>query len=79
MFVGWDWASAAHDVTVVDGDGNVLDRWAVTHDVKGIEGALLRLRRHGSPADLPVAIESTRSLVIDRLLDAGHPVVHGLI
>src|SRR5919198_5531543 len=34
-----------------------------------------RLRSHGRPEDLPVAIETTSSLVIDRLLQAGHPVV----
>ena len=28
MFVGWDWASATHDVTVIDDAGAVVDRWA---------------------------------------------------
>ncbi|WP_312872001.1 IS110 family transposase [Amycolatopsis acididurans] len=36
---------------------------------------LARLRRHGDPAGLPVAIETTRGLVVDRLLAAGHPVI----
>ena len=31
MFVGWDWASATHDVTVLDDAGAVVDRWAFRH------------------------------------------------
>jgi transposase len=34
-----------------------------------------RLRCHGEPGDLPVIIEKTSGLIIDRLLAAGHPVV----
>lgn len=75
MHIGWDWASEAHDVTVIDNHGQVLDRWAPTHDEAGITASLQRLAGHGEPADLAVAIEATHSLVIDRLLAAGHPVV----
>jgi hypothetical protein len=31
MFVGWDWASTTHDVTVLDEAGAVVDRWALRH------------------------------------------------
>ncbi|MDE1675588.1 IS110 family transposase, partial [Nocardia gipuzkoensis] len=31
--------------------------------------------RHGDPADLPVIIERTSGLIVDRLLAAGYPVV----
>ena len=31
MFVGWDWASTTHDVTVLDDTGTVVDRWALQH------------------------------------------------
>jgi transposase len=75
VLVGWDWASETHDVTVMDDDGKTVDRWALTHDEAGIDKAIRRLARHGRPGDLPVAIEATRSVVIDRLLAAGHPVV----
>ncbi|HEY3034832.1 MAG TPA: IS110 family transposase [Streptosporangiaceae bacterium] len=34
-----------------------------------------RLRCHGEPGDLPVIIEKTSGLIVDRLLAAGHPVV----
>jgi len=75
MQVGWDWATEAHDVTVMDDAGAVVDRWAPAHDEAGIEASLRRLAAIGDPAALPVAIEATHGLVIDRLLAAGHPVV----
>jgi hypothetical protein len=34
-----------------------------------------RLAGYGDPGGLPVAIEATRGLVVDRLLAAGHPVI----
>lgn len=75
MFAGWDWASETHDVTVVDDAGEVVDRWALRHDETGIDTAIARLGRHGRPGELPVAIETTSGVVVDRLLAAGHPVV----
>src|SRR5215472_7771786 len=73
--VGWDWASQAHDVTVLDDTGGVLDRWAFPHTEAGWMLTLGRLRRHGQPGDLPVIIEKSSGLIVDRLLAAGHPVV----
>src|SRR5215831_8878508 len=72
---GWDWASQAHDVTVLDDAGAVLDRWAFPHSEAGWAMALGRLRSHGEPGDLPVIIEKTSGLIVDRILGAGHPVV----
>ncbi|MEV0111611.1 IS110 family transposase [Nocardia sp. NPDC050799] len=74
-FTGWDWATATHDVTVIDDTGNKLDRFPVPHTEDGIAAALTRLARNGDPAALPVAIETTRGLIVDRLLAAGHPVI----
>jgi hypothetical protein len=76
MYVGWDWASETHDVTVLSDDGTtVIDRWALTHDAAGIDAAIERLASHDQPERLAVAIETTSGLVVDRLLAAGHPVV----
>jgi len=74
-YVGFDWASRAHDVTVLDEAGGVLDRWAFPHSETGWVTTLGRLARHGAAAELPVIIERTSGLIIDRLLAAGHPVV----
>ncbi|SOD68161.1 Transposase IS116/IS110/IS902 family protein, partial [Streptomyces zhaozhouensis] len=75
MFIGWDWATDTHDVTVMDATGKRIDRWELAHTEEGFAGTLARLRKHGAPADLPVAIETTRGLAVDRLLAAGHPIV----
>lgn len=75
MFAGWDWATGSHDVSVVDTAGTRTDRWTLAHTEAGIVSTLARLRSHGDPTDIPVAIETTRGLVVDRLLAAGHPVV----
>jgi transposase len=75
LFVGWDWASETHDITVIDDTGEVVDRWALRHDAADLAAALDRLAGHGDREDLPVAIETTSGLVVDRLLAAGHPVV----
>jgi transposase len=75
MFVGWDWASATHDVTVLDDAGAVVDRWALQHTEQDLAAALGRLARLGEPAALPVTIERSGGLVVERLVAAGHPVV----
>ena len=74
-YVGWDWASRGHDVTVLDDRGHVLDRWAFPQTETGWNKTLRRLTAQGPAAELPVSIERTSGLVIDRLLAAGHPVV----
>ncbi len=79
MFVGIDWASRAHELCVVDGEGAVVARFGFAHSERGIGEALEQLRRLGQPAELPVAIERPDGLLVDRLLEAGYPVVpiHG--
>ena len=76
MFVGWDWASTTHDVTVIDHAGRIVDRWAPEHTETGLDQTLARLASHGPPEQLPVAIERPSGLVVERLLAAGHPVIH---
>jgi len=75
LFAGWDWASASHALTIIDATGRIVDRWASDHTEPDLAAALARLAAHAPPADLPVAIEATNGLVVDRLLAAGHPVV----
>ena len=64
-YVGWDWASQTHDVTVLDDTGAVLERWAFAHAEAGWATTIHRLHRHGAPSDLPVIIERTSGLVVD--------------
>src|SRR5579863_3791123 len=75
MFIGWDWASQSHDITLLGDQGEVVERFAISHDEAGFERALARMRRHGEPRDLPIAIERPNGVVVERLLAAGHSVV----
>jgi len=75
VFVGIDWASRAHELCVVDDEGRVLERFGFAHSERGIGEALERLAKLASPGELPVAIERPDGLLVDRLLEAGHPVV----
>src|SRR4029453_5913891 len=75
LFTGWDWASTSHAVTILDSAGEVVDRWVFAHTEQDLDTMLARLASHGSPAELPVAIEPADGRVVDRLLAAGPPVV----
>lgn len=55
LYVGWDWASETHDVTILDRNADTVDRWTLDHDAEGIDAILARLVRHGRPEDLTVA------------------------
>ncbi len=75
FYVGLDWASETHDLTVIDGTATIIDRWAFPHDETGITTTLDRLAGHDDPGELPIAIETSNGLLVERLLAAGHPVV----
>jgi len=75
VHVGWDWGNITHAVSVIGDDGHQVDHWESPHSEDGLTRTLARLAGHGAAGDLPVAIETTRGLVVDRLLAAGHPVV----
>jgi len=75
MFAGIDWAAAEHAVCIIDQAGRVIDRFTINHTADGFERLVGRLAKHGDPADLAVAIERPDGRLVDRLLDAGHPVV----
>ena len=51
-YVGWDWASQTHDVTVLDEADAVLERWAFAHTEPGGATTIRRLRRHSDPDEL---------------------------
>ncbi len=72
---GLDWASNEHAVCVLDEAGTVRARFVVAHSAAGITELRRRLAAFGPPASLPVAIERPSGLLVDALIDAGHPVV----
>ena len=73
--VGLDWAKDLHAVCVVDSNGNVHDRFEVTHDRPGLAEFVRRLRRHGRPEEMPIAIERPSGLLVDTLVDSGFELV----
>jgi transposase len=73
--VGIDWASAEHAACALDENGDRLARFAVAHSEEGLDDLVGRLAGFGERARVGVAIERPDGLVVDRLLDAGHPVV----
>src|SRR5207244_3331980 len=52
-----------------------VDRLPITHSARGFHRLTARWARHGDPAGVPVAIERPDGRLVDRLLEAGHPVV----
>lgn len=74
-FAGVDWASAEHAVCVIDERAKVLYRAMVAHTREGLADLVRALRRFGTPAGLPVAIERPTGLLVDTLVDAGFQVV----
>jgi transposase len=76
VFCGIDWASDHHDVALVDADGKLLAKARVGDDVAGFNQLLSLLAEHGdTPGDLvPVAIETSRGLLVANLRATGRPV-----
>ena len=71
-YAGVDWASEKHDVLVADAAGEELLAATFVHDEQGLRSlcrALVRLK-----VEL-VAIERPDGLLVERLLDAGLPVL----
>lgn len=74
-FGGLDWGASGHAVCVVDGAGAVVLRLEVTHDAAGLDELRKRLAKLSPAGDIPIAIERPSGLIVDVLIDAGHPVV----
>lgn len=73
---GLDWGGSEHGVCVVDRlSGQIVVRFAATHDAAGLADLIKRLARLAPPAELPIAIERPSGLMVETLLAAGHPVV----
>jgi len=74
-YAGIDWGSREHAACVVDERGRVVKRLTVEHDRDGLTGLLKGLSSVAPPELLPIAIERSGGLLVDTLLEAGHPVV----
>ena len=74
-FAGLDWASAEHAVCVVDDSGIKLASFLAKHTAEGLATLLRKLAAVAPAEEMPIAIERPSGLLIDMLIDAGHPVV----
>ena len=74
-FAGLDWGSVEHAACVIDEQGAVVAELDVKHTAEGLQKLLARLARIAPPNELPIAIERPSGIVVDTLVDAGHPVV----
>jgi hypothetical protein len=67
-WVGLDWGSESHAVSVVDDDRQVIDQFTIGTSLDGLGQLAARLRRCGTVAG--IAIEATRQLVVAYLVSA---------
>ena len=75
FFTGIDWAAETHAVCVMNAGGKIAAEFTIEHSADGIAMLIRRLARHGTAGVMPVAIERPDGLLVDLLLEAGHPVV----
>lgn len=74
-FAGLDWGGGSHAVAVVDDSGRLVDQFVVAHSAEGLAELERRLAKLALPAPIPIAIERPSGLLVDSLVEAGHPVV----
>lgn len=76
MTCGIDWADDHHDLAVLDAHGEVLAKARIGDDVDGLSRLLQILSEHGdSPQQMiPVAIETSRGLLVAALRATGRPI-----
>ncbi|MER7195529.1 IS110 family transposase [Streptomyces flaveolus] len=76
VFCGVDWAEDHHDIALVDGGGNQLAKQRISDDAAGFAQLTALLIEHGDLKDapIPVAIETSRGLLVACLRATGRPV-----
>lgn len=75
-FVGIDWASAAHEVCVLDREGGVCERREVKHTAPALQAFVdaLLARSHGDPTTVAIGIEVPRGALVELLVERGFAV-----
>ncbi len=75
-FCGIDWASDHHDIAVVDEAGSLLARARIDDTAEGLDQLLRILADQGDIPEepIPVAIETSRGLLVACLRATGRPV-----
>ena len=72
LYVGMDWATAAHQVCLLNADGRQREELTVPHSGAGLAALRAQLQaRVSEPSRIAVAIEVPHGPVVDALLDHG--------
>lgn len=76
VYCGIDWAEAHHDVAIVDADGQLIAKRRISDDTAGFTQLLQLLAEAGDSTEqpIPVAIETSRGLLVARLRATGRNV-----
>ena len=72
---GLDWGGREHAACVIDERGAVVARFVAEHSAEGLRQLLAALARIAPPHLMPIAIERPDGVIVDTLIDAGHPVI----
>jgi transposase len=73
---GVDWGGSVHAVCVIDDtDGHIVARFTIDHTAEGLAELRRRLDKIAPAATIPIAIERPSGLIVEALIQAGHPVV----
>uniref|UniRef100_UPI0035710787 IS110 family transposase n=1 Tax=Streptomyces viridiviolaceus TaxID=68282 RepID=UPI0035710787 len=76
VFCGVDWAEDHHDIALVDAGGQQLAKVRISDDAAGFAQLMALLAEHGDSEDIPVpvAIETSRGLLVSCLRATGRAV-----
>ncbi|KPI10987.1 transposase IS111A/IS1328/IS1533 [Actinobacteria bacterium OV450] len=76
VFCGVDWAEDHHDIALVDAGGQQLAKMRISDGAAGFAQLMALLAEHGDgeEAPIPVAIETSRGLLVACLRATGRPV-----
>jgi transposase len=76
QYCGIDWATAHHDVAVINDDGKVVARGRVSNDAAGFAALLTLLAEAGDTAEnpIPIGIETDRGLFVAALRETGRVI-----
>ncbi|MFI5825613.1 IS110 family transposase [Streptomyces rishiriensis] len=76
VFCGVDWAEDHHDIALVEAGGKQLAKVRISDDATGFAQLTALLTEHGDSEDapIPVAIETSRGLLVACLRATGRPV-----
>ena len=72
IFVGIDWGATHHQLCALNATGSRTREVRVSHDVDGLRQLDAELTQLGSR--LPICIERSEGLLVERLQTAGHQV-----